>query len=210
MRFSIHMAIGDDLLAGEDDDYVDLAAARAEALRTARELIADWLRHRARNVPHGFVEIRGENGDICDLFSLEEAVFGISPSAWHRHAFNTVNHNYLVLAPDLTILDANKGYLTVTMTDLASIRHRAIFDVFPDNPSDPEANGVRNLSESFRYVLEHKAQHTIACQRFDIRTAEGTWLERYWSPVNFPILDENGEVAFIVQQVDDVTARVRT
>ena len=65
---------------------------------------------------------------------------------------------------------------------------------------------MRNLSASFEFVLRHKVEHAVPVQRFDIRRPDGTWEERHWKPVNMPILDANGEVEFILQQVEDVTA----
>jgi hypothetical protein len=81
-----------------------------------------------------------------------------------------------------------------------------VFDAFPEKPDDPERSGVRNLSASFEFVLRHKVEHAVPVQRFDIRRPDGTWEERHWKPVNMPILDANGEVEFILQQVEDVTA----
>jgi light-regulated signal transduction histidine kinase (bacteriophytochrome) len=49
-------------------------------------------------------------------------------------------------------------------------------------------------------------------QKYDIRRpAEegGGFEERFWSPVNAPVLDGNGEVAFIIHRVEDVTEFVR-
>ena len=115
----------------------------------------------------------------------------------------------LLLAPDLTIVDANRAYLRATMTDLSAIERRPLFDVFPENPGDPERSGVRNLSASFDAVLRDKVEHALPIQRYDIRRPDGTWEERHWKPANMPILDANGEVEFILHQVEDVTAACR-
>ena len=45
-------------------------------------------------------------------------------------------------------------------------------------------------------------------QRYDIRRPEaegGGFVERYWSPLNSPVLDEQGKVAYLVHRVEDVT-----
>jgi hypothetical protein len=34
------------------------------------------------------------------------------------------------------------------------------------------------------------------------------FIERYWRPVNTPLLDEDGHLAFLLHQVEDVTAEV--
>jgi signal transduction histidine kinase/ActR/RegA family two-component response regulator len=84
--------------------------------------------------------------------------------------------------------------------------------VFPDNPDDIAANGVSSLRASFDFVRERLLPHTLAVQKFDIRRpAEegGGFEERYWSPINAPVLDHRGELRFIINRVEDVTELVR-
>ena len=50
----------------------------------------------------------------------------------------------------------------------------------------------------------------MAVQKYDIRRPDGIFEERYWSPVNKPVLDEKGELVYIVHSVVDVTRRVRS
>ncbi len=46
-------------------------------------------------------------------------------------------------------------------------------------------------------------------KKYDIRKPDGTFEERYWSPVNSPILDDNGEFLYYLHRVEDVTEVVR-
>lgn len=57
-------------------------------------------------------------------------------------------HPLLVLhpGPKLPIVDINGAYARATMTLREDVRGRSLFEVFPDNPSDPMADGVANLS----------------------------------------------------------------
>jgi PAS domain S-box-containing protein len=117
-----------------------------------------------------------------------------------------------VLAPDLTIVAVNDAYLRATMTKREEIVGRGIFDVVPDNPDDLQATGVRNLRASLHRVLKDKVPDNMALQKYDIRKPEsegGQFEERYWSPVNLPILGPNGEVLWIIHRVEDVTDFVR-
>jgi len=119
---------------------------------------------------------------------------------------------YLVLEPDLTIAAASDAYLRATMTERAAILGRGIFDVFPDNPDEPEATGVENLRASLARVLARKEPDTMAVQKYDIRRPEsegGGFEERHWSPVNSPVLGADGAVAYIIHRVEDVTEFVR-
>jgi hypothetical protein len=119
---------------------------------------------------------------------------------------------YLVLTPDFKIVAASGAYLRATMTRREDVLGRGIFEVFPDNPDDPTATGVRNLGASLDNVLRLRAADAMAVQKYDIRRpeAEGSGFEeRYWSPVNSPVLGPGGEVAYVIHRVEDVTEFVR-
>ncbi len=116
---------------------------------------------------------------------------------------------YLVLAPDreLTILGASDAYLQATMTERDAIVGRALFDVFPDNPADPEATGTRNVAESIARAIATRKPDTMAIQKYDVRRPDGEFEQRWWAPVNTPILDESGAVRYVLHRVEDVTER---
>jgi signal transduction histidine kinase/ActR/RegA family two-component response regulator len=86
---------------------------------------------------------------------------------------------------------------------------RDIFDVFPDNPDDPGATGVANLRASLERVRERRKPDVMAVQKYDIRRPNGEFEVRYWSPVNKPVLDEQGDLRYIIHRVEDVTAFVK-
>jgi len=126
--------------------------------------------------------------------------------------FESVPGLYLVLAPDFTIVAVSDAYLRGTMTKREDILGRGIFEVFPDNPDDPGATGVRNLRASLERVLRGKVSDAMAVQKYDIRKPEsegGGFEERHWSPVNAPVLGPDNEVAYIIHRVEDVTDFVR-
>ena len=112
---------------------------------------------------------------------------------------------YLVLTPDFRIVAASDAYLLATMTTRSEINGRNIFDVFPDNPNDNTADGVSTLRESLMYTLRHKLPHTMAVQKYDIRTPSGEYIEKYWSPLNKPLLNKKHDVVYIIHRVEDVT-----
>ena len=129
-----------------------------------------------------------------------------------RSLFEAAPGSYLVLSPDLTIVAVSDAYLRATMTERAEILGRGIFDVFPDNPDDPDASGERNLRGSLERVLASGSPDTMAVQKYDIRRpdSEGSGFEeRFWSPVNTPVVNGRGEVVYIIHRVEDVTEFVR-
>jgi signal transduction histidine kinase/ActR/RegA family two-component response regulator len=129
-----------------------------------------------------------------------------------RALFEAAPGLYLVLDPELRIVAASDAYLAATMTRREEIVGRGIFEVFPDNPDDPEATGVSNLSASLDRVRRRRVADTMAVQKYDIRRPEqegGGFEERHWSPENTPVLNERGELAYIIHRVEDVTEFVR-
>ena len=131
-----------------------------------------------------------------------------------KFLFESAPGLYLVLGPDLKIIAVTDAYLRATMTERDAILGRDLFDVFPDNPKDAQATGERNLRVSLQRVLQDKVADAMAIQKYDIRKPEsegGEFEERYWSPINVPLLDASGRVICIVHRVEDVTefARLR-
>src|SRR5437588_1146799 len=135
-----------------------------------------------------------------------------SPTPDFQALFQSAPGLYLVLTPDLNIVAVSDAYLRATMTKREEILGRGSFDVFPDNPDDPSATGVRNLRTSLRRVIQDKSPDTMAVQKYDIRKPEsegGGFEERFWSPVNSPVFGPDKEVVYIIHRVEDVTEFVR-
>ena len=129
-----------------------------------------------------------------------------------RVLFEAAPGLYLVLEPDFRIVAVSDAYLQATMTERAAILGRPLFEVFPDNPDDPAADGMRNLKASLYRVLQFKRPDAMAVQKYDIRKpeAEGGGFEvRYWSPRNSPVLGRDGHLAYIIHRVEDVTEFMR-
>ncbi len=137
-------------------------------------------------------ELKKKSIDIADF----KAVFESTPGL------------FLLLSPDLIIQAVSDEYLAATMTRRDDILGRPLFDVFPDNPNDPTANGVSNLRQSLNTVLRTKAAHAMPAQKYDIRRADGTFEERFWDPINKPVLNAQNELVYIIHNVTDITERI--
>src|SRR5258706_7476896 len=129
-----------------------------------------------------------------------------------RVLFESAPGLYLVLTPDLHIAAVSNAYLAATMTRREDILGRGLFEVFPDNPDDPAATGVATLRASLERVLAQRVPDAVAVQKYDIRRPEsegGGFEERFWSPVNSPVFDDHGQIAYIIHRVEDVSEFVR-
>jgi PAS domain-containing protein len=184
----------------------DLRAAEHGAVEKARDFL---LKQQSPVIlPEFFVEISGEFGELLTMMSLRRLLFGEAITDPHRRLCDFIPYPWLRVNGDLVVQDANLAYLRATLKNHASIAGHNMFEIFPDNPGDPTADGVRNLSTSLRNVLRTRQPHRMARQRYDVRARSGAWLLRRWSPINVPVLDHNGEVVAIVHHVEDVTAPV--
>ena len=139
------------------------------------------------------------------------AVTSLVPTDHFQILFENAPALNLILSPDLIISGVSNAYLSATLTNRDEILGRHLFDVFPDNPDDPSATGVANLKLSLSEVIRTLKPHTMALQRYDIRVpGEQEFFEvRYWSPINTPVLNDSGNLIWIIHRVEDVTELVQ-
>ncbi|MCG7599323.1 PAS domain S-box protein [Halomonas sp. McH1-25] len=130
----------------------------------------------------------------------------------YRLLFERAPTPFLILLPeaDFTVVDVNDAYLRATGSKRKHLLGQSIFDAFPDNPADPDASGVTNLRASLERVASTYMADTMAVQRYDIprRDSEGAFDERYWTPINIPVMSPEGDLRFIIHRVEDVTEYV--
>lgn len=129
--------------------------------------------------------------------------------------FESIPGLFLVLLPDpplFTIIAVSNDYASATKTIREQIVGRGIFEVFPDNPDESDATGTRNLRASLERVTEKRVADAMAVQKYDIPrpAAEGGGFEeRYWSPLNSPVLAPDGSLQYIIHRAEDVTEFIR-
>jgi signal transduction histidine kinase len=115
----------------------------------------------------------------------------------------------LVLDPHFFIIAATDDYLRATMTQREDIVGQHLFDVFSGSPGDARAATIRNLRSSLERILRDRVADAMGVQRYDIRLPSGELQERYWSPINTPVLDLHNRVKYIIHCVEDVSDFVR-
>ncbi|MFC5729127.1 MULTISPECIES: ANTAR domain-containing protein [Nocardioides] len=119
--------------------------------------------------------------------------------------FDAIPTPILLLDTDLVIKAVNRAYEDTVGLSADDVLLMQVFDAFPDNPEDPHADGVANLSASLDKVLTRRRPHDMLVQRYDVvdrRT--GTWVSRVWQPTNSPVMDGD-RVIGVVHQVQDIT-----
>lgn len=141
-----------------------------------------------------------------------QLVDGKSLRQQFQSEFHSSRKPYMLLdpGPGLHIVDINDAYAKATFISRSDVVGKSLFEIFPDNPGDPLADGVSNLFTSLRIVAETRQPRAMSIQRYDIRDPTGQFVERHWQPINSPIHDLDGQLIFLLHHVENVTEQVRS
>ena len=130
------------------------------------------------------------------------------PEIDYRAAFRASPTAVALLTTDLRFVDASDAYLEVAGRSREDLIGRFAYEAFPDNPRrDGGSSAVRSLRQSMEWVAAAKERDVMAVQRYDVESEErsGEFVERYFSIVNTPVLDAEGEVRMLLNRVEEVT-----
>jgi PAS domain-containing protein len=227
-RFYFHLFSADGCQRDEIGfDFADAEAAYIEAYRTIPRIAADLLEKGSDPMGAAF-EITDEKGSILFQIPFTERVRAqrtamartppnfrsaranlfLAENVFHR-AFESALEPHLILSPDLRIAGANAAYCKASLKRQDELKGILVFDAFPDNPDDPTATGVKNISASFQRVLATGRRDVVPLQRYDTQQPDGTWLMRHWHPTNWAFFDEQGSVIALVHHVIEATPMMR-
>ncbi len=126
-------------------------------------------------------------------------------------AFEATPGSSVVVLPDtphFTIVAVSDDYVAASGRRKDELIGKGLFDVFPKNPADVNFTGVQNLLSSFEYILQNKCRHSIPRHRYDIAGEDGAFSQKYWQVHNAPILNDAGEVSYIIHTAIDITDKV--
>ncbi|NGY37482.1 response regulator [Flavobacterium sp. XN-5] len=114
----------------------------------------------------------------------------------------------VVLDPHFNIVTISDAYLKATLIERENVINRNIFDVFPEHPNDKSSAVHAALQISLNRVLDQQVADKMEIQKHAIRKPQsegGEFVERYWSVLNSPLLDDDKNVKYIIQHIEDVT-----
>lgn len=115
----------------------------------------------------------------------------------------------LLFSPDLTLLYANEAHCRMSGRAAGEIIGKQLFDAFPPNPDDDGDNAQDVIQSAVARMIDTGEPTDEVEHRHDIQAADGTYEERHWSMIHWPIVD-NGNVVAILQRSQDITALIRT
>jgi hypothetical protein len=112
----------------------------------------------------------------------------------------------VLLDRELRIRGLNTAYELTTMRGRADLMGQRVFDIFPNNPDDPDADGARNLGASLTEVLRTGRTQNMWVQRYDVPDTvdPARFVPKVWKPTNTPLID-NGTVVGVMNHGEEIT-----
>ena len=134
------------------------------------------------------------------------------PELYYTALFEAMPGNSILLqndTPKFTILAATPEYLAQTGQAKEAIIGSGFFEVLAANKWNPKHQEGPDLFTSFQHVVQHKAHHFLAEQRYDLVNDDGSFTEKYRSVSSKPVFAPDGEVAYIIHTSEDMTEQIR-
>jgi len=113
----------------------------------------------------------------------------------------------LTAGPEYRIVAVSDDYVATVGIARDALVGRPVLDAFA-GPHATHVLTMANLRASLDRVVATRQRDVMDMQRYDLATGDG-FAERHWRPVNAPVVDDDGRLAFIVHRVEDATAQVR-
>ncbi|WP_207435651.1 PAS domain-containing protein [Sabulibacter ruber] len=116
----------------------------------------------------------------------------------------------VAIAPDYTVLEATDKYLGLVLRTREQLIGRNLLEAFPDSPSEEDSKNESLLRQSIDRTFREKKTIYFDVLRYDIARPEaegGGYETRYWEASHTPVLDQEGNVKYIIRRTANVTAR---
>jgi hypothetical protein len=120
--------------------------------------------------------------------------------------------NKLVFLKNTGILDAVSVGMKAHISIPTGNFEATVTDIFPDKKSSTLPNAEDNLKASFNRVIQTKLPDKMMVQQYDIKLKRfengNDYFEiLFWQPYNSPVLDDNGNLLYIIHHVENITKR---
>jgi PAS domain S-box-containing protein len=123
-----------------------------------------------------------------------------------RALFEAAPNPYVLLSPDLVIVEANAAYCAATLSERCEIMGKNLFEAFPSGPDDPNGDSVAQVRGSLERALREGRPDYLALVKYDMALPDGSGFEQhFWSATHTPLFGPDGKVAFLLQHTVDVT-----
>jgi PAS domain S-box-containing protein len=110
--------------------------------------------------------------------------------------------------PLFTVLAVSDKYLYLTHRQRHEVLGKGLFETYPGAHSDP--NEMNSVFSSFVRVINSKKTDQLPVFKYEISVGEnGIKESHYWTNVNEPVLDAQGNVAYIINTTTNITEQIR-
>lgn len=146
-------------------------------------------------VDFGPVDLGCVDAGLVDVGRVDfAAVFAAQPTA------------YLVLSPELVIVEANEAYLRLLGRTRQELLGRPVFEAFPPAPGALDEQGRNPLQLSFERARDSGLADQMPVFHYDVADpVTGELVQRFWSLISSPVLGPDGRALLVLQRVEDVT-----
>lgn len=138
-------------------------------------------------------------------------------AAWRRsetvssehlsHLFDTLPGKMLVLTPDDDKIVAVTDELAqAVMRDRGMLLNRPLFDVFRNDPDEPNADGVQKLRASLQRVKSLRVMDVMNIQRYPVRQIASKRLDAKFEEIEFEEIDLDESQRQLEELVSQFTA----
>jgi PAS domain S-box-containing protein len=135
------------------------------------------------------------------------------PTLQEIQLFQAMPGNSALLLPDppvFTIVAITQGFAeTFGYLQKDNLIEKGLFEAFPKSRDNEAHTGEKELRASLDQVFSSCAAHLPAPYRYDIQK-DDAFEEHWWSAVNRPVIDEKGDIRYIIHAAEDVTVKVKT
>lgn len=117
---------------------------------------------------------------------------------------------YLIMwadKPHYTMVEASTAFYEIAGSSASQIIGNSVFDGFSAQGGEHNEKGVRVLKDCLDRALLLKKKQRCSLQRYDLRTDQG-YEVRFWTYEISPLINDEGEVCYLLQHVVDVTGSV--
>ncbi|PJJ84594.1 PAS domain-containing sensor histidine kinase [Mucilaginibacter auburnensis] len=119
------------------------------------------------------------------------------------HTFQLAGTSVIINACKLyTIVAASNSFAKTFGFEPTDLEGKYFFDIFLDNNN----GAITILKSNFNMVVAEKSRSQVAA--YPVNSLMGASTVSYWSATNVPLLDENGEVAYIIHTPVNITDQI--
>lgn|GEM_PF-307830 len=118
----------------------------------------------------------------------------------YKQLLDTMQTPIMLLNKELVFEYVNPGYMRLVSKESAELLGRYVFDAFPESEE-----AIAPMREAFQKTLSGETI-TMDEQPYSIMDADGVTRKHIWRIVNRPLRDEAGNVKYLLQEAEDITA----